>query len=42
MATFGRKSSYKRAYKEAGRDGLRKPRKKPQVSTKYYEGFDYE
>jgi hypothetical protein len=37
MATFGRKSAYKRAFKEAHSDGLRRPKKRPQLSTKYYE-----
>lgn len=42
MTSAGRKSAYKRAYKEAHNDGLRRPKRKPQVNTKYYEGFDYE
>lgn len=42
MATFGRKSAYKRAYKEASNYGLRKPLKKPQLNTKYRERFDYD
>lgn len=37
MATFGRKSAYKRAYKDAEHDGLRRPKRKPMISTKYYE-----
>lgn len=34
---IGRKSAYKRAYKEANSDGLRRPKGKPQLSTKYRE-----
>lgn len=30
---IGRKSAYKRAYKEANSDGLRRPKGKPQLST---------
>lgn len=45
MSAFGRKSAYKRAYKEANSEGLRRPRRKPIITTKYrecYEGYDYE
>lgn len=45
MAALGRKSTFKRAYKEALGEGLRRPRRKPMVNTKYREdfaGYDYE
>lgn len=45
MGAMGRKSTYKRAFKEAQQEGLRRPKKKPTVNTKYreyQEGYDYE
>lgn len=42
MASHGRKSAYKRAYKEAEHDGLRRPRNKPVVSDKYNNRYHTE
>jgi hypothetical protein len=45
MASIGRKSAYKRAFKEAHNGGLRRPKSRPHLSTKYYEGpagYDYD
>lgn len=39
MSAIGRKSTYKRAYKEANSEGLRRPKRKPSVNTKYRENF---
>ena len=37
MSAIGRKSTYKRAFKDANHDGLRRPKRKPMVSAKYRE-----
>lgn len=42
MASYGRKSAYKRAYKEASNEGRRRPRRKPVVRDKYGNTFDFD
>lgn len=42
MASQGRKSAYKRAYKEASNEGLRRPRNKPSVSDKHNRRYSEE
>lgn len=42
MASYGRKSAYKRAYKEASHEGLRCPRRKPTVRDKYANTYRFD